>query len=153
MLSIIRKLAYGNFQAKSVSFSNRRQSLHIPSVRIHSIIRSNCAFGNCQIIIKDQFWINLQPRPQTRTHRTSPLRRVKAKQSRLQLWNIDIRMINTSVSLRKCLHFIIIRIQNLDNSLTQIQRLLNALAQSRSHFRHQRQPINNQLDVMLVTFL
>ena len=127
MFSIIRKLAYGNFQTKAVSFSNRRQSLHIPSVRIHSIIRSNCAFGNCQIVIKDQFWINLQPRPQTRTHRTSPLRCVKTKQSRLQLWNIDIRMINTSVSLRKCLHFTTVRIQNLDNSLTQIQRLLNAL--------------------------
>ena len=127
MFNIIRKLAYGNFQAKSVSFSNRRQSLHIPSVRIHSIIRSNRAFGNCQIVIKDQFWINLQPRPQTRTHRTSPLRRVKTKQSRLQLWNIDIGMVNTSVSLRKCLHFVAIRVQNLNNSLTQIQCLLNAL--------------------------
>ena len=128
MFSIIRKLAYGNFQAKIrelqqqtpiASYSKRQNSfdytVELPlSEIVKLLLKTNSGSTS-----------NLDPKP---VHTgQAPCGALKLNSRGSSFWNIDIRMVNTSVSLRKCLHFIAIRIQNLDNSLTQVQRLLNTL--------------------------
>ena len=124
--------------------------LHVKIIDIDTIIWANGTLGNCQIRVKHQLWVNLEPAPQASTNRAGALGGIVAKKAWLKFWDFDIWVIQRSVALAQQLHIATIGIKHAHNTATDIKCLLDALGHTATHIRGHHQPINNNFYTMAI---